>query len=134
MAIEWSDELAVGVPEIDAQHQELIRRVRRLLRAEADHSATEEVLDVAEFLQDYVVTHFTTEERAMIEHAYPGREEHVALHAEFTADLARLIAQVEAEGVTPLLVVEAQRRIVEWLFHHVRDVDRRLGAYLAERL
>jgi hemerythrin len=75
MGIPWTDSLAVGIPEIDQQHQELFLRLERLLRGIVG-GEREEVGRLLEFLGDYVVRHFGAEERWMAvgyDYALTGR-------------------------------------------------------------
>ena len=64
--IQWSPALAVGVPEIDAQHQELFRRAERLITALRGGDRAE-VTPLVRYLTDYAVEHFAAEERFMRE-------------------------------------------------------------------
>ena len=67
MAIEWTEDLATGVPEIDAQHKELFSRINRLLEACNQGQGRAEVGKTLAFLEEYVLIHFSTEEKIMTE-------------------------------------------------------------------
>ncbi len=133
MAIQWTERLAVGVPIIDDQHKELFDRVNRLLAAAGDRSAHGELPSLLGFLQDYVVTHFRVEEDLMARHFYPDAPAHKEQHAGFVTDFGRLRADLEARGPEPVLVVETQKRVVDWLLQHVGKTDKVLGAFLADK-
>ena len=71
MFMEWSNNLATGVPEIDNQHKEIINRVNSLSAACSEGKGKEEVLRVLLFLEEYIKEHFAAEERLQLRHAYP---------------------------------------------------------------
>jgi hemerythrin len=66
MSLVWSDGLASGSEEIDNQHKELITRANRLLATfEGDGMNRQEISKIIDYLTDYVVFHFGTEEKYM---------------------------------------------------------------------
>ena len=83
MSIEWSLDLATGVDEIDKQHKELFQRINNLLEACNHGKGKEEVKKVIWFLEDYVITHFSEEERYMGKYDYPEYSGHKRQHLEF---------------------------------------------------
>jgi hemerythrin len=126
--IQWSPALAVGVPEIDAQHQELFRRAERLVSAlRAGDRA--EVAPLIRYLGDYVVEHFAAEERFMHEIGYPGLEEHRVLHRAFRDDFAVMLADYERKGPTPLVALTLHNWLSDWLRKHVGGVDVDIGRF-----
>jgi hemerythrin len=132
MTIQWTNALAVGLPEIDGQHQELFRRAGQLLDALEAGQRTE-VVELVEFLHSYAVTHFGLEETWMRETLYPGYVRHKAEHDRFVADLAMLARDLDTKGrrsVAPFLL---GRWLAQWLKEHVSGTDRELGRYLAKR-
>jgi hemerythrin len=128
MPLQWTQALSVGIPEIDAQHQELFRRVDRLLQATLadDHREAEAMLA---FLGEYVATHFSTEERFMEEVGYPGLDRHRAEHERFAADLRALDRDVAAGGSVLGLVGRLNRQVGDWLLGHVCVTDMALGHF-----
>lgn len=65
MAIEWTQDLSTGSDEIDNQHKELFRRINSLLDACNQGKGREEIGKTVQFLEDYVITHFSAEEEYM---------------------------------------------------------------------
>lgn len=132
MALQWTSTLAVGVPELDRQHQELFRRIDRLLDAvlRQDRSEAGRLL---EFLGGYVRDHFAAEERLMAEVSYPDAERHVQEHRDFARRLAELDAQFAAGGATAALVFALEREAVGWLRDHVYFTDVALGRFVHAR-
>lgn len=134
MPVQWTDDLSVGVLEIDNQHKELFSRVNGLLDAMGDGQGKQELENVIGFLAEYVVKHFAAEEEYMLRLNYPNYEAHRGQHEAFVDDFAALKQQLETSGASTSLVIEANRRVVSWLTGHIRKTDKQLGAFMASKL
>lgn len=132
MAIVWTTKLAVGVPHIDDEHQELFRRVNALLDAMAASRAKQEILPLLDFLSDYVGTHFGGEQRLMAAHRYPGAAAHVSQHTYFVGEYQALASEVNRGGPTALLTIKLNKLLCDWLREHVGTTDRKLGEFLQQ--
>ena len=133
MAIEWTPDLAVGDPTIDAQHQELFRRIDSLLEAMHRGEGKTEVLKLLDYLGTYVVEHFGAEQRAMVAIGDLGYASHKAEHDGFVADYQALRASYQENGANTALVIEINRRVCAWLRIHIARTDKKLGKLLRER-
>ncbi|HUW65134.1 MAG TPA: bacteriohemerythrin [Spirochaetia bacterium] len=134
MAIQWQESLATGFKEIDDQHKELFKRVNALLDAYSGGRGKDQIPKVLEFLTDYVVTHFGTEESYMDRHSYPDATAHKALHSEFTKSVAVFKADLAKQGANLNLTVTINRLVVDWLIRHIGKVDKALGAFLVGKV
>jgi hemerythrin len=133
MAIEWTEDLATEIPEIDAQHKELFSRINRLLEACNQGQGRTEVGETLSFLEDYVLIHFATEEKIMTGRLYPGYAGHKAQHVHFISNLDALKQQFAKEGPSVHLILLTNHTVVDWLRSHIRKLDRDLGAFLRNR-
>ncbi|HSB33212.1 MAG TPA: bacteriohemerythrin [Nitrospirota bacterium] len=133
MAIQWTEDLATDVPEIDAQHKELFSRINRLLEACNQGKGRSEVGKTLAFLEEYVLIHFATEEKIMTGRLYPEYAGHKAQHVQFMSNLDALKQQFEKEGPTVHLILLTNHTVVDWLRRHIRKLDRDLGAFLKKR-
>ncbi len=133
MAMEWTAKLAVGVESIDMQHRELFERINKLMTAMQSKQGEAEVRRLVAFLGDYVVSHFTGEERLMQQQAYPDFPAHKRIHDEFMRDLARLKGDLEKQGPSAAVIVQLNRRVGDWLIDHIGRTDRALGAFLTKK-
>ena len=129
MAIEWTEDLATGIEEIDDQHRALYDAISDLHDA-MRRSRLDRVPAVLEFLSGYVAEHFATEEREMAATGYPGLDEHRAAHLAFGVDYRQLVARVEGSRITPLLVLELSTWLGEWLRDHVRRIDGAMARHI----
>lgn len=126
----WSPALAVGVAELDTQHQELFRRAERLIAAlrAGDRG---EVLPLLAYLDDYVIRHFAAEERLMERVGFPDRAAHAAAHAAFRADFAAFVKDFRRTGPTALVALTIHNWLSDWLRMHIGGVDQELGRWIA---
>lgn len=131
MAIQWSESLAVGNAKIDSQHQELFRRINQLLEACGEGKADKAVNEVLDFLEEYVVIHFQTEEQLMTLNKYPEYPEHKKAHDHFIIKFKELKDKIRLEGSGVNAVILTNRMIVDWLTNHIMKVDKKLGVFLA---
>jgi hemerythrin len=122
MALHWSSALAVGVPEIDLQHEEMFARVDRLHDAMLARDRTE-VVRMLRFLVDYVHHHLGAEEALMESVRYPELDRHRRSHQAFKGEVESLARKVEAEGVSALVVHRVEREVSSWLHDHVFGAD-----------
>jgi len=134
MALEWTEDLATGSGEIDRQHKELFSRINALFEACRQGKGKAEVNEVVQFLDDYVVRHFSEEEKYMQKYDYPRYAAHKAQHLEFVENFSELRKQIEREGPGVHLVVKTNHMIVQWLVNHISKVDRALGTFLKTRV
>ncbi len=125
----WTPALALGHEEIDSQHQELFRRVDRLVEA-LEAGDRERVARFFDFLGTYVVDHFAAEERLMVESHFPGYNVHRAAHERFIRDYQSLRKLHEDSGASAAVAVKARTWLAQWLTHHIGSTDQLLGRYL----
>jgi hemerythrin len=130
MALTWTQDLSVGVKEIDAQHRELFKRINSLLDAMSEGKGKGEVSTLLAFLEGYVIEHFRTEEGYMVRHGYPEYHSHRALHKGFNKDLRDIKQDLETKGLSSVLVISVQRHICDWWREHVAKRDKAFGNYL----
>ena len=88
---------------------------------------------VLSFLEDYVLSHFSTEEQYMKQYGYDGYDAHKEQHEDFIRKLAELKKKVETEGIGVHTVIATNQLMVSWFVNHIRNIDTRLGAFLRNR-
>lgn len=126
-AIIWDEmDLGTGVETIDEQHRKLIDMINELMDATSAGRGRTEIGKMMQFLSDYVVEHFSHEECVMAERQCPVADVNRKAHEHFVEDFEVLRSQFEAEGPTLRVTMEVQKRVVNWLTHHIRGCDRQL--------
>ncbi len=135
MELQWTTDMQVGVEDIDVQHKELFVRINRLRTALSQGRGKVEINRTIRFLEEYVVEHFAGEERYMADLAYPYAGLHTTEHADFIRDFSMIkekLERLEQDGmITTFAVIEAQRKLYDWLVNHIARSDKVLGAYIA---
>ena len=130
MGVQWRQDLAVGVDIIDEQHQELFSRINQLLDACNLGKGKEEVGALINFLEDYVKTHFRDEEELQRKHKYPEYDNHKNLHNKFIDEVTSLKIRLNESGTSLLLIIDINRKVVDWLVNHIGKMDKELGKYI----
>ena len=130
MSMTWSEDLAIGVAQIDQQHRELFRRFEMVLEACRQGQGRSRLVELHQFLADYAERHFADEETLMRVKGYPRLAEHMAQHAKFRAQMASLNAILTVQGPSIALLVETNQKVMHWLVEHIRKTDRALDAHL----
>jgi hemerythrin len=128
--IEWDASLETGDPAVDHQHQ-AIHELLNQLESAADNEL--EVMRVLDFLTEYVVVHFATEEELMVRVAYPTSlaAPHIAEHTGFTDAVGRQVLAFRCGRLTSTEPLIAFLR--DWLMTHVHDCDLQLVEYIHSR-
>jgi len=130
MFIAWKDELATGNEVIDNQHKELFRRFNNFQTACKQGKGPEELSNLLSFLGKYVRSHMTQEEQLQIVHNYPCYLMHKKEHDDFTYNLRKLEEQLNAQGITPALLIRTNMTFVSWLTRHFTWADKDLAGFL----
>lgn len=129
--IQWGPQYAVGHPEIDAQHEQLVAIINRLHDEMGKGRGREAMARVVHELDDYTRTHFAAEEVLMERHGYPDMAAHKEQHLDFIGALFDMVCKVESgKGSVSL---DALKYLRGWLIGHIGSVDRRFATFLADR-
>ena len=120
--IGWSDDFALNLPEIDAQHQVLFGLIDELWKAIVARSGRDDQLRLITDLDDYAVQHFKEEELFMRATGFPKLETHKAAHGTFVQRIAAERASFESGN--PTLSLDLLRFLQDWLVEHILASDR----------
>jgi hemerythrin len=125
----WTPKLAIGVPAIDQQHQELFRRSDDLLDALNRGAIVQEVIKLVSFLEQYVLVHFKAEEKLMATRGYPELTRHQLLHQEFIREFNDIRDKL-AKAPSTALGLRMNALMGTWLVKHIGSEDTKLAAFL----
>lgn len=122
---EWTEKLATGFAEIDAQHRRLIGILDRVAMRCANGAAMTpvEVEEVISELGGYAREHFDTEIRLMLEHCCDLRhvQSHVREHEDFIRHIS-LVREAIADSRNDE-GAELTRYLAEWFSRHIAGAD-----------
>ena len=128
---DWCKEMEIGVPIVDAQHQELFRIGRDLeqLIFRGQNATKQELLNLVCELREYISYHFYTEEELMATHNYPSLSQHITSHNKFRTNIVDI--DLPLLGQRPDLVLpQIKESLQDFLFNHVLTEDKALGLYI----
>ena len=129
MAIEWTNDLSVGVSSIDAQHQQLFKMADELFEAGKNGKSKEKIGDLLGFLDRYTKQHFKDEEAYMKSINYPGLAEQEKAHQAFVNELTKLKGEFDKSGGNIAVIIGPNQMVVEWLTKHISGMDKKIGAH-----
>lgn len=69
----------------------------------------------------------------MISISYPDYEEQKKAHDPFIAQLAELSESYKSSGGNILLVINANKMVIDWLTKHISNMDKKIGIFAKQR-
>lgn len=122
----WKKDFELGIPSIDAQHQELFRIANKvysiLKEQDFNQDYFDEIMDIVNELRDYTIYHFKAEETLFEKYNYTDSQSHKKEHEKFIAFLNNVdysqIDQEQKEFLEKLL-----KEIASWVMKHIISTD-----------
>lgn len=130
-SIRWSDELSVGIAEIDREHQHFFELINRLNRAIRERAEKSEIIQILQLIWRDAEQHFAHEEQFFAQWHYPDVEEHAAIHQRTLDTLQRIRTEsiaydLDSEWITAAL------KIKEILIEHILLEDNKYAKFLSD--
>lgn len=130
MAIDWTPGLSVGVDHIDEQHKTWFKKANELFEAGRQQKAKEYINTMIDFLDEYTKKHFRDEEAYMAKIQYPELDAQKKAHASFINDLAKLKSDYNNNDGNILVILNANKMVINWLTNHIRNMDKKIGEFV----
>jgi len=124
----WLDKYSVGIPQIDAQHQGLIRLINDLHAAMSAGHGKQSVGKILDELIRYTEQHFSYEENMLKVRTYSKLATHQAEHKKLTGQVLELREKFKAGALT--LTMEVMQFLKNWLANHIMGHDQQYAAEL----
>jgi hemerythrin-like metal-binding protein len=129
--IEWSQELKLGVPAMDAEHRRLLTLTNDFLDAASAGAPLSRLSHILGELIARTRIHFQAEETLLDRAGYPGLAGHRAAHERLLVDAQRLYERFAAPQSQPggdqeairALTMEAAHFLQRWLVDHIVAED-----------
>jgi hemerythrin len=132
-AIVWDpSKMSTGVPGVDAQHREWIRRYNQFDDAIHQGKGIEAVQNTLNFFIDYAETHFTFEEAVMDERHCPAAKANKAAHEHMLHTLDGFKSCAEKHGYSMIEMLGLKFQMEEWVINHILTIDIQLRNEKAE--
>jgi hemerythrin len=129
--IEWSNELSVGIEEIDAQHKVLVDLLNQIHEAIQQRQGTEATSQIIERLGEYTRIHFAVEESLMRILHYPDYERHKEEHDRLIDQLNGFRTKLESGKGS--ISFELAHFLKVWLTKHIMETDKRYIPHFLEQ-
>jgi hemerythrin len=128
--VAWDERYAIGIPLIDAQHQELIRMTNELYKAclEEGDAGARLFKATIKAAVDYVKFHFSAEEKLLENVDYPQIAVHKKQHEEFAIKILEEVTNFEeGKKFVPNAFVRFLR---DWILSHIALMDKKYAEYI----
>ncbi|MDR0832530.1 MAG: bacteriohemerythrin [Bacillales bacterium] len=127
MGKDWNSSFELGNKEIDEQHKSLVDEVERLSdRIEKGDIDKTQILQSLNFLVNYAVEHFRSEELISKQYNYPNRNYHNSVHDEFkkkVGEVAEQYTNLNDEKKSLELAKDICHFLSQWLQNHIKGDD-----------
>lgn len=128
----WKPEYALGIPDVDRQHQEFFRIVNELEAASVEGVSEAGARKALRGLINYACYHFVTEEEFLRSAGYPEAafRKHAGQHERFVEKVKGLRdAMYAGTGIGPGVAEFASR----WLIGHITSTDLKYAKHFARK-
>jgi hemerythrin len=122
-SMKWSEDLSVGVREIDEQHKKLVELLNQLHAAMTVGKAQSIMGDIIVEIVKYGKVHFKTEEYYFDKIGYEFSDEHKAVHKAFLDTADKLYNDFKAGNVT--ISIDTYKFLVDWVKNHIKKEDKK---------
>jgi len=130
--IEWSDEISVGIQEIDEQHKKLVNLINRLYDAMTlGEDKVAVAKDVLNELVQYTIIHFAVEECLFRIFEYPNYRAHCDMHEDLRNQVDEINKKVQngERLITPELLFFLRK----WITNHIMVEDKKYSPFLLKK-
>ena len=142
----WDPALSVGNPDIDAEHQRLLRIIAKLkvIITDWERYGPQTAAVVTE-IADYTVSHFSHEEELMRQYGFhvpdaaaqdgnnPQAISHLNQHRKFIKEFTDLTTRLSGGLAVDLVTVKGEyNRLHAWLVRHIKEKDQLLADFISQ--
>ena len=127
----WDSSFETGDRLVDEEHRTLIKMINEFHDALQKQRATDLLNNVLTRLEDYILRHFSHEERLMLESDYPDFKAHHAAHQNLARHAKEMIHGYRSGELG--VPVTLSRFLQDWLTLHIMQTDKKLIHYLQAR-
>ncbi|MGB0128675.1 MAG: bacteriohemerythrin [Rhodocyclaceae bacterium] len=124
---QWSNELELGIPEIDSQHKELLTIINELWTAIVAKRAADSIDGVLRELESYTRAHFTAEEVLMRVEKFPDFNMHKQQHQAFIDKLGNT-RNLVSKGKP--IELDLLHYLTDWLVKHILGSDKEYASFV----
>jgi len=126
--IEWLPAYAVGVPQIDVEHQRLFALAEGMHQAMLAGQGKAALSALLADLVAYTCYHFTHEEQLMQRTGYPNYQDHRMQHERLRAWVQAMQDRAASGEIT--MTIEVMQSLIQWLKRHIAVSDRLISDHM----
>lgn len=127
----WKAGFAIGINEIDLQHQTLLKHLNECILFASSHDNIIDPRAMINNLKAYSRLHFTAEEALLRKINYPDFDMHLRQHSLFDEHVSQLenaVTTGEKHAIPSLVSF-----LTDWFLQHVLVEDKRYAEYIQAR-
>ena len=125
---QWTKDYAVGVRQIDKEHQRLFALAESLHQAMLAGQGKAILQDLLTRLAAYTCDHFAHEEQLMRRIRYPDYPQHREQHEDLRSKVRAIQDRFSSGEIT--ITIEVMQFLMEWLRIHTTTSDRGIAGYM----
>lgn len=123
----WTEELSVNNQELDNQHQFILKKINDYYEKMLI-SGSINYLEILNFLEEYALVHFSSEEELMIKKNYPDFLEHQEVHNKYKLKLQELRKEIINNHLDSSK--ELLSFLKNWWIGHINSQDHKYKSYM----
>ena len=120
--IEWTDELKLGIKEIDDQHYYLVQLINDFYSNIKQDPNSDLLPDILQKMKNYAIFHFRAEEGFLVKCNYPEIERHISEHEQYINKIEEIEAKLKRDHM--VLTYNVILYLKEWINGHIKVSDR----------
>jgi len=133
MEYKFDKSLETGHAKIDEQHKQLFVTLNTIIEEAEQGRGKDEIYKTLDFLSQYTIMHFKTEENLQKEYGFPDYAAHKKSHDDFKANVKELINTLIEKGPVKELIDTAAKTVGDWLITHIKGSDIAMASYLKSK-
>ena len=134
--LNWSEQYSTGSPTIDDQHRQLFSHLNQLegllTRTNPTGKDISTIIELLDFLEQSLDTHFSYEEQCMESYRCPAHQKNKEAHEHFKQMFQRFKTRAKKEGFRFIMLVELNQTINAWIEEHIMRVDTQLKTCITQ--
>src|SRR5690554_6538772 len=127
MLIQWTEDLSVGNPTIDKEHQKWISLLNDFYEGLKAGKSKEKLTELVLGMLEYTKYHFADEERYMKSIGYPDLEKHKEKHDFYVKKITEFYEKIQNNKL--LLSLEVTNFLKTWLINHIKGTDQKYAEF-----
>lgn len=129
--VKWSEELSVGIKELDNEHKKLIELLNQLYTGMKNREVNTVIKPILDSLVNYTLSHFAHEEKYFKKYNYPKAVEHIKEHENFKKEVSVFMEDFDARKVA--LSSHMLNFLSAWVTNHIKKQDKEYIKFFIEK-